>query len=410
MRKENKILSTNYNTCNKSLQLSQKRIESLESDKLRLKGDYTSRTKELQNKLEHKHRLEIKHEKEITTLKSENLNLGSAVNDREKKLQEMSILQAQVISLSGQVKESITTQDKLTESTSKLSALNNEREIEKLSKLDLERRHKSLENSIKKQEIEKEKCIRSLENEKSVLAAAVDARETKLSNMSNLQAQVIFLKEQAVLSLKYEKELDEMKTKYSSLKNDLESERMLRMKSESKCKKLDNTVEQVTITMDEEKKYTKAVQRESESIRVNYQRLQGDRNSLKQKVDSLTKEISRICRGGMGIGEVENMVNENGELLTEITRLRTEKRKALEELDDFRSAHEASIQAQVLAGVNIDIVKMLEQKTELERVVSSLTEYLSAKEMQLETMRKINQALTEEIRKLANSSLGGNDI
>ena len=27
MRKENKILSTNYNTCNKSLQLSQKRIE-----------------------------------------------------------------------------------------------------------------------------------------------------------------------------------------------------------------------------------------------------------------------------------------------------------------------------------------------------------------------------------------------
>ena len=218
------------------------------------------------------------------------------------------------------------------------------------------------------------------------------------------------MKEQGVLSLKYEKKLDEMKTKYSSLKNDLESERMLRMKSESKCKKLDNTVEQVTITMDEEKKYTKAVQRESESIRVNYQRLQGDRNSLKQKVDSLTKEISRICRGGMGIGEVENMVNENGELLTEITRLRTEKRKALEELDDFRSAHEASIQAQVLAGVNIDIVKMLEQKTELERVVSSLTEYLSAKEMQLETMRKINQALTEEIRKLANSSLGGNDI
>ena len=47
MRKENKILSTNYNTCNKSLQLSQKRIESLESDKLRLKGDYISRTKEL---------------------------------------------------------------------------------------------------------------------------------------------------------------------------------------------------------------------------------------------------------------------------------------------------------------------------------------------------------------------------
>ena len=63
--------------------------------------------------MEHKHRLEIKHEKEITTLKSENLNLGSEVNDREKKLQEMSILQAQVISLSGQVKESITTQDKL---------------------------------------------------------------------------------------------------------------------------------------------------------------------------------------------------------------------------------------------------------------------------------------------------------
>ena len=47
------------------------------------------------------------------------------------------------------------------------------------------------------------------------------------------------MKEQAVLSLKYEKELDEMKTKYSSLKNDLESERMLRMKSESSSLKND---------------------------------------------------------------------------------------------------------------------------------------------------------------------------
>jgi hypothetical protein len=38
------------------------------------------------------------------------------------------------------------------------------------------------------------------------------------------------------------------------------------------------------------------------------------------------------------------------------------------------------------------------QKFELERVVKELTEYVNAKEMQIETLKTINRALTQELQ------------
>jgi ribosomal protein L18E len=57
-----------------------------------------------------------------------------------------------------------------------------------------------------------------------------------------------------------------------------------------------------------------------------------------------------------------------------------------------------------------DSTKVLERNVQLEHLLSELTEYLSAKEMQLETFKQVNDALQTEIRDLAKANMSKNDI
>ena len=50
--------------------------------------------------------------------------------------------------------------------------------------------------------------------------------------------------------------------------------------------------------------------------------------------------------------------------------------------------------------------QLYKQKSELERVVRELTEYIQAKEMQLETMKEVNCVLTEEVQRLNGEDNG----
>jgi hypothetical protein len=43
-------------------------------------------------------------------------------------------------------------------------------------------------------------------------------------------------------------------------------------------------------------------------------------------------------------------------------------------------------------------------------VVADLTEYITAKEMQLGTMRQVNEALADEMKQLARANMDKNDI
>jgi hypothetical protein len=46
----------------------------------------------------------------------------------------------------------------------------------------------------------------------------------------------------------------------------------------------------------------------------------------------------------------------------------------------------------------------------LERIVSELTEYVGAKEMQLETLKQVNAALEKEIHALAQAHMNKNEV
>jgi hypothetical protein len=93
-----------------------------------------------------------------------------------------------------------------------------------------------------------------------------------------------------------------------------------------------------------------------------------------------------------------------------VNSLSEQKRKALEDLQHYRTSYEQSRTAQKMAGMDHDSTKVFERNAELERLLSELTEYVSAKEMQLETFKLVNDALQTEIRDLAKATMKNNDI
>lgn len=271
----------------------------------------------------------------------------------------------------------------------------------------------SLEDRIKRQgklEAEYEKTIKSLQNEKAVLSAAVEAREGKLSKMSDLQRTVDTMSGEITKGDAVRVELNGMFKKYSDVKVELENAKMSEQKCRDELSRTKATVRELNTSLKEEKGRTASCKVQMETFQSRSQKLKAERNSYKQKADSLSKEMARICKNGMGIDEIEKIIENQEAKMLEVSVLKAQKRKALHELDQYRSAYEQSVQAQQRAGIDGEAARAVGQRAELERVVSDLTEYVNAKEMQLETMKQVNQALTEELHMLAKANLDKNDI
>jgi hypothetical protein len=158
------------------------------------------------------------------------------------------------------------------------------------------------------------------------------------------------------------------------------------------------------------RKKSSAIKSEIEVQQMKIQKLIAERNSYKQKGDSLSKEIGLVCRNGRTIRDVEKILVDDIPRRELVKLLREQKRKALEDLQHCRTAFDQSRTAQNLSRMDHDTTKVLERNVQLEHLLSELTEYLSAKEMQLETFKQVNDALQTEIRDLAKANMSKNDI
>lgn len=197
--------------------------------------------------------------------------------------------------------------------------------------------------------------------------------------------------------------------------NNLRSELSKVLKSEKACcnelGKARETVTKMKESVADESKRTKACQSQVDMLQAQTQKIKAERNNCRQKSDSLSKEVARICKNGMTLRDVEKVVQDDIARRTEVSLLREQKRKAMEDLDLYRTMFDQSLEAQRKAGINGEAVRALEQNLVLERVVADLTEYVSAKEMQLDTMTQINHALQEELHQLAmKKTFEKNDI
>jgi chromosome segregation ATPase len=133
---------------------------------------------------------------------------------------------------------------------------------------------------------------------------------------------------------------------------------------------------------------------EKDSIQEKYLSVKAERNTMKQKADSLAKEISR-------------MIQENASLQTEVQSLHADKHSlskelVMETMDEECESSSIADNENTIPSLE-EHRRVLDQKAELERMVKELTEYVSAKESQLDTMKDVNRQLTEELQNVARS-------
>ena len=259
-----------------------------------------------------------------------------------------------------------------------------------------------------------EKTVRILQNEKAVLTATVEARDGKLAKMAELQTSLEEMKAEAAKTEDLRDQLQQANQKYDALSTQLETGKQ---REEGLLTELENArgkIHSLEKKIKAESEKAASCRSEFDTHQMKIQKLKAERNSYKQKSDSLSKEMSRVCRQGRTIKDVEKIISDDAARRQEVELLREQKRKALEELNHYRTAFEQSRAAQRLAGIDHETTKMFERNAELERLLSELTEYVSAKEMQLETFKEVNEALQAEItdlhRSLMSKNLGKNDV
>jgi hypothetical protein len=274
----------------------------------------------------------------------------------------------------------------------------------------------SQENTI----AELEKIAKSHQNEKAVLSAGVEARESKLAKMAELREQFVALSSKVAQQEQCRKDLEETNQRYQALKSDLQKMAQLEMDCRKELEATKKTLESAQKELEEAKNTAESCRSDLKAIQTKNQKLKSERNSYKQKADSLSKEISRICRNGQTLADIEKVLANDEARQEEVLLLRKQKRKALEECHSYRKSYEQSRAAQELLSQapttpnsKVDLNRtamLLERNVELERLVTELTEYVNAKEMQLETMKQVNTALQEEIHNLAQANMHRNDI
>eukprot|EP00978_Attheya_sp_CCMP212_P033851 scaffold138780_cov50-Attheya_sp.AAC.2 len=242
---------------------------------------------------------------------------------------------------------------------------------------------------------ELEKAIKVLENEKAVMAASIEARDSKLQKMASLQDTVDLLSAQ---SEKYESvraQLNDMEGKYENKQKELELTIKSKEQVSEELEQTKTTIEELSKRFEEEKEQLKEGKREIQKYQMASQTYKAERNSAKQKAESLSKEMSRVHK--TSTEQQQKWLEHEIALNEEISSFRKQKRNALEELEESRSHHILAMQAHHKAGIDGEAVRAVGQRAELEHVVAELTEYVNAQEMQLETMRAVNRALTEEL-------------
>ena len=258
--------------------------------------------------------------------------------------------------------------------------------------------------------VEQEKMFKSFANEKAVMTAAIEARDAKLITMLELQEEVVDLREKVDEGNVASQELCAMSVKCEKLTKKVSILKSENLEDRKSHEVLQETVEKVEKQLNEETMKSSEYKSRFEKSNSIVQRLKGEKNMFKQKADSLAKEMSRICRNGKGINEIEKLIHDHEVLMTEVSLLKAQKKEALEDLEQSRLAYESVLEAHALAGIDGEAVRAIQRRVDLERVVADLTEYVNAKEMQLETTREINRALTEEMRIMAQNNLSNNDV
>lgn len=242
-------------------------------------------------------------------------------------------------------------------------------------------------------------------NERAILQAAIDARENKLElvqqELSQMRTQLDA--RQRSDTERQDRRVVELQSTVEQLHKELREKDSVIATVQAECKAMEGKYQQGQTVVE-------AHQQEHAALTMKLQKLKAERCHFKQKNDSLQKEIAVICKHGRTIRQVEKLIADDAARQQEVRLLRQQKKDALTELEHYRTAYQETKHAQEMAGLDVNVTRLFERNAELERLVGELTEFVEAKESQLETVKQVNEALQAEIHSLAQVHMSKNDV
>jgi len=152
-------------------------------------------------------------------------------------------------------------------------------------------------------------------------------------------------------------------------------------------------------TMEKDRKKIADLSEQNEALNVNVHKTVTERNSLKAKYASVAKDLGRLTKGNRSVKEIEGVLAKYENLAVQNSVLKAERNQALDDVKEYKMSSEILVDSRRKAGVVGEAEKALQVKGELERIISSLTETVQTKEMQIGTMRDVNRQLAGELAK-----------
>jgi hypothetical protein len=258
---------------------------------------------------------------------------------------------------------------------------------------------------------ELEKSNKILQNEKAVLAAAVEARESKLIKMSDLQSSMETLQEKLQRQEKIQTELKISQQSCQSLKEELERSQQQDHQNQKRLQDSQTQIADSQQQLQQSKKLVHNLKKELDPLQTQNQKLKSERNHFKQRNDGISKEMAKLLQDGRTIPQIHQQLENYQALSEELIFAKKQKRKALEEAHAYRNSSEQAKTA-LLASCDNDSteVQVFQRNAELEYLLKEMTEYVNAKEMQFNTMKQVNEHLQHEIHSLAQANLRKNEV
>ena len=292
--------------------------------------------------------------------------------------------------------------------------LKDELEKSRLETLEKANTIDELNKQQRETEIAHEKSQTSLKNEMKVIQATIDARDGKIEVLTNQTlelSQKSSVQSKQLLSIgSLTSDLVQTKEKYTT------AEKVIAKMKQTESELQNDLKEAKGIVMNLNEKFTMAKDAVTK-CESDCRKLKMERSCLKNKNEGLSKEMVRMNKDkseaieidklkavidGLKI-DIESYKSDIEKLKSDITRSQeqleivdVEKRDALERLEATLQAHQQSISHQLSTSIEVTDDAADDRIAELESIVTSMTEYLNAKEMQIETLKQVNRQLINE--------------
>ena len=247
-----------------------------------------------------------------------------------------------------------------------------------------------------------ERTVKALNNEKAVLQAAIDARDGKIdgltSQLSELAKRSSLQTEQLSSTENLKRNLIQAHERYSL------AERIIANKKE-KENELNLELATAKATASKYEFDCRVLKSTASKCESDCKKLKMERNSLRQRAEGLSKEMLRMSKKNLACLENEKLKTaiqelklENNYFLEQLEVVKSERKDAFEKLQATYVAHQQSVRFQRSSFIDVanGSCALDHRISELESVIASMTDYLSAKDMQIETLKQVNEVILND--------------